>query len=140
MSDIVAFLTARLDEDEATANYSGPARIAWLTYRDDFGQMLYTTVATGGDPWVADGHELPEPASARIVYDPARGLRGVAAKRRVLERHQNLTTAIEGIPHIRRCDGCGDANYPTLVDDCPELHDLASVYADHPDYDEGWRP
>ncbi|MGH8921887.1 MAG: hypothetical protein ACRD0H_26690, partial [Actinomycetes bacterium] len=59
VDELVAFWRARLDEDEATAHYAGPARIAWLTYRDDQGQMRYTTVAAGEDhaPWVADGHE-----------------------------------------------------------------------------------
>jgi hypothetical protein len=99
--DEIAFLRAKLDEDEATARYSGPALVAWLTYREDSGGMFYTTVAAGGqgdwDPWVADGHELPEPASARVVYDPARALREVDVWRKLLlEYHSAPHDAVYG--------------------------------------------
>src|ERR1035441_8446779 len=79
-------LAARLDEDEATASYAGPARVAWLTYCDDEGQMLYTTVAAGGDPspWCAAGKELADPASVRVIYDPARMRRYVEAGRAII--------------------------------------------------------
>jgi hypothetical protein len=72
MAAVIAFFEARLAEKEAPAHFSGPAKVAWLTYLDDQGQMLYTTVAAGDDdqPWCADGHELPAPASASVVYDP----------------------------------------------------------------------
>ncbi len=95
MSDELSdFLAARLDEVEATAHGSGPAPIAWLTYRDPAGQMLYTTVAAGvgpdGDAWVADGKELPAPTTARVVYDPAAALREVAALRAILRFMRGL--------------------------------------------------
>jgi Family of unknown function (DUF6221) len=34
VTELTAFLNARLDETEATASRAGPARIAWLTHRD----------------------------------------------------------------------------------------------------------
>ena len=79
-------LGARLDEDEATVSYAGPVRVAWLTYRDDEGQMLYTTVAAGDDhsPWCAAGKELADPASVRVIYDPARMRRYVEAGRAII--------------------------------------------------------
>jgi len=89
--ELITSLKAHLDEDEATARYSGPAVVAWLTLRDDAGQLRYTTVAaTSGDSddvWCADGHVL-EPASVRVVYDPARALREVAAKRAILDLYE----------------------------------------------------
>lgn len=136
--DITAFLTARLDEDEAAAYYSGPARVAWLTYCDDSGRMLYTTVAASNDeddPWVADGHDLPSPTAACIVFDPARVLAEVKAKRRVLARHHDDGNGA--------CDGCGfDQEWGPLVehiDECHELRDLAAPDADHPGYNPAWR-
>lgn len=71
---ITEFIEARLDEDEKTAHHSGPARVAWLTFRDEAGQMLYTVAASdhGEADWIADGKVLAAPASASVVYDPAR--------------------------------------------------------------------
>jgi hypothetical protein len=91
-------LRAGLDADEATVQHSGSARVAWLTYHNDVGGLLYTTVAADGegdwDVWAAGGNELPEPASVRVVYDPARERRDIAAKRRVLALYEEFA-AIE---------------------------------------------
>lgn len=85
---VAAFIQARLAEEEATARYSGPAKVAWLGLHDEQGHLRYTTVAAAdtGDQglWFADGKEIPEPASVRVVYDPARALRAIKAKRSVL--------------------------------------------------------
>lgn len=126
---LIAFLNARLDEDEATASYAGPARIAWLTYRDADGQMLYTTVAAGEDhaPWVADGKELPPPASARVVYDPARVLREVEAGRHLTAEYRR---ALEKAP----------GNLPLLNTLRRLIGSRVAVYSDHPDYNPAWRP
>jgi hypothetical protein len=72
-SGLAAFLAARLDEAAQNISYAGPARIAWLSVNDDQGKFRYTTVAAGDDnsPWCADGRELPEPTSVRVVWDPA---------------------------------------------------------------------
>lgn len=82
--DCADFIKARLDEKAARAR--GAGRIAWLTYRDADGQMLYTTVASGAgdDAWIADGKELPEPASVSVVFDEAQEFREVAAMRAIL--------------------------------------------------------
>lgn len=127
--DIVAFLTARFDEDQATAHYSGPAHVAWLAYRDDLGRMLYTTVAAGNDggPWVADGHDLATPASVRVVYDPARLLAEVAAKRIVLEQWRQASNAHLGDEADQRALGMWTALSTTLVA-------LAGAYPTHADY------
>jgi len=137
VNDLIAFLKARLDELAATASYAGPARIAWLTYRDDQGAMLYTTVAAGGDhaPWVADGHELPGPASARIVYDPARVLREVEAKRAIIERYKRAP-AVSGSP-VSFTRGQDEGYRQACMD---AIRDLATIYGDHPDYRQEWAP
>lgn len=152
--DLVAFLRARLDEDEATVSYAGPARVAWLTLHDGEGRMLYTTVAASdgdGDPWVADGKEVAEPALARVVYDPARALREVEAKRAVLERHCIDVAKVSAPPYDpytgeRRpdeynvdCVVCGWVSHnPGQA--CYTLHALAAVYSGHPDYRDEWKP
>lgn len=62
-------------------------------------------------------------------------LREIAAKRRVLTRHSG---------HGLICDGCGNDYMSSesryLLEECPELRDLAAPFATHPDYDESWKP
>jgi hypothetical protein len=50
-----------------------------------------------------------------------RTLREVAAKRSILRRYRDAPVALAS----------------ALLDD---IRDLASVYADHPDYEQAWRP
>lgn len=54
-----------------------------------------------------------------------REVREVAAKRAIMSRH------VEEYPGSE-CDHCMEP-LP-----CPDLRSLASVYSDHPDYDEEW--
>ncbi|MFI9813604.1 DUF6221 family protein [Saccharothrix variisporea] len=110
--DLVAFIDARLDEDADLARRCDGG--------DDCGQ------------WVARGHtvdfcqvDLPgfHPTIARHVarHDPARVLREVAAKRRVLRRHRPERV---GDRVVCRVDG---DPFP-----CADVRDLAAPYADHP--------
>lgn len=67
---------------------------------------------------------------ARIAHLAARHrermLREVEAKRRILDLHQR-----GAFPDCRECGN----DYP-----CVTVRLLALMYADHPDYDEEWRP
>ncbi|KJK12534.1 hypothetical protein UB45_07570 [Terrabacter sp. 28] len=62
------------------------------------------------------------------------------AKRRIVARHSVIEVVRHedhaGMDDIPFCAHCG-----TDLDegDCPDLLDLASVYADHPDCDEDWQ-
>ncbi|WP_327385519.1 DUF6221 family protein [Streptomyces sp. NBC_01207] len=71
-------------------------------------------------------------------YGPARVLREVAAKRRTLDRHTPRRTNVAGkdgrVAKVTICDWDHD-EWP-----CADVLDLASVYADHPDYQVAWRP
>lgn len=60
---------------------------------------------------------------------PARVLAEVAAKRRIVQLH------VSGEAWCDHCAGPGD-----IDDSCPTLRALASVYADHPDYRQEWKP
>ncbi|MFE4310619.1 DUF6221 family protein [Streptomyces sp. NPDC056891] len=125
--DVAAFLHARLDEDAALAS------------RCD---------ADGCGQWSARGNTVDfcqmdlsgfHPAIARHValHDPARVLRDVDAKRRVLARHQ-LSPA-SGDPELP-WDNVDDCQYDGDRWPCSDLLDLALSYAEHPDYQEQWRP
>lgn len=141
-TSIVDFLNARLDEDERVV---APHRV----YVDTDGCLSYPL-----EQW-ADGEDrLPNHHNVwQRIHDPARVLREVAAKQRVLERHREVReddhegwlwsewNASRGVS--QPCLGCwvsGDPDSPVTehVENCPELRDLAAIYADHPDYRQEW--
>ncbi|MFD8141732.1 DUF6221 family protein [Streptomyces sp. NPDC059708] len=71
------------------------------------------------------------PALCVAPHDPARVPRKIEAKRRVLSRHvPRPATDDPGLPWDNR-DDCGYDGDPWPCDD---LLDLASPYADRPDY------
>lgn len=152
MADIVAFLAARLDEDEAAAKACGLGiRDTWHTiewYDGQFegqgnGRRTVSVDVHGiaGTPITSRGALLRSDGEHIARHDPARVRRQVASARRVMARH--MTPSAPGDPY-RVCHGCGheygdiDPRYD--VDECPELRDLAAIYDDHPDYDPAWRP
>jgi hypothetical protein len=127
MAGLVEFLTARLDEDEqtaraATGKYRSPT---WRVDGDDETLLIYPDDGSTG--FTFDGPIAPHIAR----HDPARVLADVAAKRRVLERHAECGTGY---------GYCDDGGHVVSGGPCPDLRDAVAPYADHPDYDAGWRP
>jgi hypothetical protein len=125
VSGLVEFLRARLDEDQRTAQaipHRGPFRLRpgadaiWVDSADDT-----LTVAL-----------VPIPAEAMAGHiarhDPARVLADVAAKRAIAALHPDSGWNSE-------CQAGCIEGWP-----CRTLLYLAAPYADHPDYDEAWRP
>ncbi|MBT2895339.1 DUF6221 family protein [Streptomyces sp. McG3] len=119
--DLVMFLHARLDEE------------AVLARRCD---------GDGCGEWTAHGHTVdfcqgelssfhPTIALHVALHDPARVLREVEAKRRVLARH--VLSPATGDPELP-WDNRDDCQYDGETWPCDDLLDLASPYADHPDY------
>lgn len=115
--DLVAFLRARLDEDEQTAREA--LKRTTTTRRMIRGEMVEDTVQPS--EW------------RRSVWPPARVLRDVEAKRRIVERHADCGSG------GGYCDDGGHGWDHLPGGGCAELADLAVVYADHPDYREEWR-
>lgn len=165
--DIVEFLTARLDEDEAAAVRAArpepwvkpqPSRPDWYVqfWADepdraavivDFESSAYPIVATlGYDGNDEADEELAEGRVEHIArHDPARVLAEVKAKRALVKLHS---------PMVMHGDGPGAAWYdmttvcrtcepprqfPKTAWPCLTARLLAAVYADHPDYDPAWR-
>lgn len=145
--DIIEFLTGCLDADEKRL------RDGW--YGDVYWQALNNAAALGG--WTAARQigltvtqcdQITDAASA-LVKERLQGwqrqeakerLADIAAKRRTMARHAGLELA----PGKVICLGCGyypgDINPAYDLDECPELRDLAAIYADRPDYQERWKP
>ena len=147
MTTLIEFLTARLDEDERAARAATSG--TWHAAPDAPGLGTWMITAhdatPGGGEVVCEGDRegggvIREQDAVHIVrHDPARVLREVAAKRKILAEHRE-----EGRGDHRGCAGCGWAAGDEVrlneVEECPTLRALASVYADHPDYRQGWAP
>jgi hypothetical protein len=110
---LTEFLTARLDEDEAWARIHGPV-IPWGVGSGPFKAHINTYA----------GNRVAEARNnnyARHIarHDPARVLAEVAAKRAIVNMDEDDRYSDAYVVAIRA---------------------LAAAYADHPDYDEAWRP
>lgn len=136
---ITEFLLARIAEDEAVALAATPGhwyadevyatitaepfRSAREAYDRDRPDIDCWVIPESMDSGVGD-HNLAHIAR----HDPARMLAECEAKRRTVKRFVD-TSYFEPKP--------SNAYDLALLD---VMHDLAAVYADHPDYDESWRP
>jgi Family of unknown function (DUF6221) len=114
MSDLTEFLTARLDEDEADAHHAARNVVLDASFLDD----------NAGDRALAHW----------LRHDPARVLREVEAKRKILAMWQE--------PETERYLPTGEVVAQVAVADAIDsvVRELNTVYSDHPDYDEAWRP
>ena len=118
MDDLIAFLAARLGEDEALAKR---------------GEEVF---ATGWpDYQTFDSPELDDACKYLDRFGPARVLREVEAGRRILARYQDCLARME------------DPDYPHAVarDQAREYEDfvlpnLLTRWAGHRDYRQEWRP
>src|SRR5258708_33319001 len=76
------------------------------------------------------------PSKATFIrrHDPARVLREVDAKRKILALHACEFVRVQQ-PGVRyQCSGCSQEWWP-----CQTLKALAAVWCDHPDYDPAWK-
>ena len=119
---LAGFLAARLDEDEAAAKAQA--------------QRGTVVMYTDGEPTQAEAEYF-------ATISPARVLREVAAKRKILALHVLATrhepTATDPRLADVTCEICG------WVSDiegsaCETLLMLAAPYSDHPGYDPRWKP
>lgn len=160
--DVVEFLSARLNEDEAVARLlMAHPRLRWAQGdgRDGDTGEVFAHVGLNsstrcsehpdGSPnlcsdvrilAVDDDFVRSEAAAAAIAehvarHDPARVLADVAAKRATLHEHGDV-----------HC--CSGRSYPDQVwpdidstpeIPCPTVRLLAAPFADHPDFDPAWK-
>jgi Family of unknown function (DUF6221) len=142
MSELAAFLAARLDEDEAAAKATAPSggRYQWHAGTDypgtgSPGAPVHWVTSDPDPAAVAEAYGL-EPRTGRQVaghiarHDPARVLREVEAKRRIIDHHKPVRH--EGRTMCHSCLGA------VTFWPCPTLQHLAAVWSDHPDYRQEW--
>jgi hypothetical protein len=143
--DIIAFIEARLAEDEAAAKAATPG-----PWRTPCGPDDDDAVIEGTDGHaVADSHSCPDhphrgasDALHIVRHNPARVLREVAAKRAILAEHGPANGGRDA-DRCRVCTaiahtGMGHADARRFRAPCPTLLFLAAVYSDHPDYRAEW--
>jgi hypothetical protein len=139
--ELIAFLEARLDEDErmARAATPGPWRHDPGKHHHVMGTPLFQEAVFAGPPGadaicVAGTGESDDPQSMRDAehiarHDPARVLREVDAKRQLVDRWEEL----EAQSRRERLIGDVTEEYRTLV-----ALVLAATYSDHPDFRPEW--
>lgn len=125
MSDIVAFIRARLDEDERLATDNGTLQgERWTALEVSPARVTWEVVGVGRV--VAEALEWEARHIAR--QDPARTLREVDAKRRLLFHAEHMAASVARIAGV--ADGGGVWMHILRL--------MAAPYSDHPDYDQSW--
>lgn len=112
MTDIRAFIEARVDEEERVADDARCLDEGWPFWID-----------------VDDEWERRAAETFREKLGPARALRGVESHRRILAQHQSAPGW--------GTDYCAEDTRPLP---CPTLLALASIWFEHPDYRAEWKP
>ena len=140
----MAFLKARLDEDEAAAGAAlEPAPLLGDTVTASWhSDVEGCCIQDDANGWVAERVPSRAVAAHIALNDPARVLREVAAKRALIDAIFGYEATIDGEwgdghgPDQIAAGMCPDH----LPDEIAALLALAAVYSDHPDYDPAWRP
>jgi Family of unknown function (DUF6221) len=141
VSDLIAFLRARLEEDAAAAQATaGPD---WL---EDGSPSLtvFTRQQSEGDrpgvrgiAWCSNGYDDDRANMVHIArHDPARVLREVEAKRAAVTRCELVLAAFAD----PAAGSWPDVSRRERSHAGATLCALAAVYADHPDYRQEWKP
>lgn len=120
--NLTAFVTARLDEDEAAAN-AGSRRVGMPWHAEPQpgtpGSLVIDELGLVG----STGGRYAADHIAR--HDPARVLRDIAAKRAIVAEYEASVRSVgEGLSRTRR-------NLVLAV---------AAIWNDHPDYRSEWKP
>lgn len=154
---IIEFLLARIAEDEQAARLAGDVQ-AWRdvdmrdTYLTKDGACFLTVDLNNDAAGMYWNH------AAR--HFPTRVLAECAAKRAIVELHQQWPVLVQGDPQYDRVDNAAPGaialrmsqqiawlteqeyrrRFGSEPPTAPMLRALAAVYADHPDYDPAWAP
>jgi hypothetical protein len=145
-ADLTEFLNARLDEDEAAAQNRTCIHCGARTVplRSVIGITGYTHDSWDPETETRSGWEggrcRNRLTGAEPVQDPARALREVAAKRAIIATVFAYEAKIDGewaCCHSAKEIAIGQCP-ETRPDDITALRELAAIWSDHPDYQDGW--
>lgn len=135
MDDLITWLRAQLDDDARVANESWTAQPEKLDMRRVTVDYSIEFVVACTLAW--RGEHIAR-------HDPARVLREVEAKRKIIEEHGSREVASLdrdnwGQPFVV-CRRCTEGAVRQVVAPCPTLKLLALPFSDRPGYREAWRP
>jgi hypothetical protein len=145
--ELSEFLLARIGEDEAAAREAVPSVTSWsVGYERSADRRSVTAhlILPNDSIDAGTGIATDEVARTRWMttavhiarHDPARVLAECEAKRRIVAHYLGSRDALAKLTDpLRRL--IGEAINESHAD---ALKPLALPYADHPDYDESWRP
>jgi hypothetical protein len=151
VSDLVEFLRARLDEEEAITRAAADRIPDPRTWR-----RMWTETHDVNDWPDPDAAAMADHLFAHIIdWSPTRVLANIAANRAVLAIHRpchggitepwgcehgHVDEACEtGVPDVPAV--CVECTYDdrTVAYPCPTVLAVAQPYAGHPDFDPAWR-
>lgn len=143
--DLVAFLTARLDEKRALATRVAARYVKSGPYSETPGEPIWPlpTIEAqlrGREPEIAEGLDLIK------LYSPARVLAEVEAARRIIAEHPHYKANSPDSAYWTADFGCGTCHIHQHDGGifgegwCKTLRLLALPDASHPSYREEWRP
>lgn len=149
--DLVAFLRARLDEDERTARWALDAEFPTCGRWDARGPYgdsdRFGNIMSEMHAQIVEEDLLWPHANHIARHDPARVLAEVDAKRRILEQYE---ASLEQSKKFRQRAASGDETDAQKLQRSTEsirvlvllkvVKTLALPYADHADYDADYRP
>lgn len=138
---LVAFLAARLDEDEAGAQGCMNCGLPVRRETTKTGWTHGDRGAVGGG-W--QGVRCPGKVTGALPWpDPARVLREVEAKRAILGEHQpGYSTTYPKPSGQPTCSVCNEGSWDVecIPWPCPTVRHLSAIYSGHPGYRQEWKP
>lgn len=147
MDELIAFLNARLAEDERTAEAAARFGGGGFSGRPQWINQYGMVVDAGDSDWAIvdlSGTAVSgEPVYVHIArHDPARALREVEAKRAILTRWEFARNQVAvGAVNEGAGYGSADPGWPLRADSHElDARSLAAVYSDHGDYRQEWKP
>jgi hypothetical protein len=159
VNDLVAFVTARLDERERAARAAtpGPWEAQWWCVQTayDFDRPGYAhhgeRVLIARNSGTVGNRQAEERNVEHIaLHEPASVLADIAAKRAILDEHQPVKVTYW---HIPMCSTCTDPAADSIDDPmgsdgpwtpnaehpCRTVRLMATPYVQHPDFRDEWR-
>lgn len=127
MDDLVQFLRDRYDDDEQEASAASPGPWHVDAEADEVLAVDDIVVAEG---FALSGRQLRATTRHIARHDPARVLREVDAKRRAVDHYEDVRRHAPGHMAYILAEGAVGK----------QIKLMALPYADHPDYQDDWRP
>ena len=161
VADLVAFLRARLDEDEAAAMAATPGSWRYDPKKEwrnperpftDGQEAVFAGPPDGAAITICStgpSNDPPSMADARHIarWDPARVLAEVAAKQQLIEAFSTAITVRDGAIARVQTGSVMRADFDDIIRDWairvmtlePLVVMAAQPYADHPNFDPAWK-